>query len=180
MDSERFYEVFNQLETDESKLDFMRFCKNMHYPYHLEMRPNAMIQNFYKIDQLLIDTNRRFLESHLDSNTCSVKEIANVFKDCFGQQIICPKETIDAYGRIITIIDCMEEDLNKIEYDTERIVQLLEAFNDIGVLKLDDFSISQLDAAIVHNLNVYKYMVNGIPYNMDTYDGEFSDDEYDL
>lgn len=147
MNREMFYEIFDQLDTDQSKIDFMKYCKAMEYPFHLEPQPDAMMQRFY---------------NGYDS---SVDEIAQIFVDCFGNQIIC-YEASKEFNRNLTIIDCLEIDANNNYYnlfEIYRIKNICYTLYSIGARKANE-----LDPAIFYTVEAIDMLLNIPTFNYES------------
>lgn len=98
----KFYEIFDQLETNESKINFMRYCKDMHYPFNLEINLDFLIQKFY-------------------NEISDTFAIAAIFIECFGKDLICYQVSDEI---ILNIIDCIE--IHYIEYPIEQQAYIFE------------------------------------------------------
>lgn len=137
MSSKQFFEVFDQIKDDESRIAFMKFAKQYGHNYAMESQPDRIIQYFYH-------------------SNYSPEIIAETFLECFGEIIICreqiyqqainrqvPYHFID-YG--ITLTDCMNDHMDDSSTDPSvysnlftRIYDLTMALENIGILNADGY-----------------------------------------
>lgn len=115
----QFFESFDQLIDDESRIIYMETFRTMNYPFHLESQPDAIIQRFYS--------------GFMPANT-----IAETFINCFPIPIIC-REASYRERKPMTLLDCLSADLTEFsDSDTfDRIIDLLRAFRAQGVMNAE-------------------------------------------
>jgi hypothetical protein len=107
MTSKQFFEVFDQIKDDESRITFMKFAKQYGHNYTMESQPDRIIAYFY-------------------NNDYSPEIIANTFLECFGEIIICREQIYqrmlniqpyDAINYEVTLIDCMNDHMRYVPID---------------------------------------------------------------
>ena len=112
-----FFDQFDQLTHNASRLEFMDNLRMQKYPYHLEAQPEAVLQRFY-YDQDVTPT-----------------QIVCIFLHCFGQPIICREASYSA-GCPMTIYDCLNRESNGWENNhhvKDTIIDLMNTFEANGV-----------------------------------------------
>lgn len=141
MSSEQFFEVFNQITDDESRIMFMKFAKQYGHNYAMESQPDRIIQYFYH-------------------SNYSPEIIANTFLECFGEIIVCreyiyqkeiDRQVNDHFHYYplnydYTLIDAMCDHMPHQDriYDRNsefyfRVTDLIDAFENIGILHADEY-----------------------------------------
>jgi hypothetical protein len=127
MASERLYIELDTLDAGMSRLHLMYSLKFMNHPFPLEPQPDAVIQRFYE-------------------GGVPAKDVANMFVYCFGQIIICREASYQA-GRHMTILDCLEDQLNMYSgaRTIERIVELIEAFANLNLRNAEWYDAQEID-----------------------------------
>lgn len=137
MTSKQFFEVFDQIKDDESRIAFMKFARQYGHNYTMESQPDRIIQYFYHSDY-------------------SPSIIADTFLECFGEIIICREQIYQqAINRQVpyhfidyqvTLTDCMHDHMNDSSTDPSiysnlftRIYDLVEALEVVGIMNADDY-----------------------------------------
>jgi hypothetical protein len=126
MTSDQFYEQFDQLQNDQSRINFMKGCFEQGYAYYLESQPGAIMSRFYSIGTF---------------GDATPEAISQVFVLCFGYEMVS-RESSYCSKTPMSIIDDMEWDAAfHANYPTEgftkrqcqRAANILAALKQMGV-----------------------------------------------
>lgn len=137
MTSKQFFEVFDQIKDDESRIAFMKFARQYGHNYIMESQPDRIIQYFYH-------------------SNYSPEIIAETFLECFGEIIICREQIYQqAINRqvpyhfidyAVTLTDCMHDHMNDSSTDPSiysnlftRIYDLTMALEEVGILNANEY-----------------------------------------
>lgn len=125
MDSGPFYQVFDRLPSDESRLEFMSNLYSLGYNFNIRADPHAIIQRFYQ-------------------GSGPAHKIVQMFVQCFGSIIVC-REASSRLNKlnILTIVDTLAMELQgfqqlsgldaQFNYMQARIDELLGTFIKVGM-----------------------------------------------